>query len=73
MAWATEEAHRYLEMDLQYPDISSRANALYASLKDQKVQTPTDAITKEDPQGTIIRTAEVALDSITMLTITTYS
>jgi AbiV family abortive infection protein len=64
MAWATEEAHRYLEMDLQHPDISSRANALYASLKDQKVQTPTDAITKEDAQG-IIRTAEVALDSIT--------
>ncbi len=64
MAWATEEAHRYLEMDLQHPDISSRANALYASLKDKKVQTPTDAITKEDAQG-IIRTVEVALESIT--------
>jgi len=64
MAWATEEAQRYLHMDLQHPDTSSRANALYASLKDKKVQTPTDAITKEDAQG-IIRTAEVALDSIT--------
>jgi len=64
MAWATEEAQRYLDMDLQHPDISSRANALYVSLKDKKVQTPTDAITKEDAQG-IIRTAEVALDSIT--------
>ena len=64
MAWATEEAQRYLDMDLQHPDITSRANALYASLKDKKVQTPTDAITKEDAQG-IIHTVEVALDSIT--------
>ena len=65
MAWVTEEAQRYLDIDLQHPDISSRANALYSlSIKDKKVQTPTDAITKEDAQG-IIRTAEVALDSIT--------
>ena len=64
MVWATEEARRYLDMDLQHPDLSSRVNALYASLKDKKVQTPTDTITKEDAQG-IIHTVEVALDSIT--------
>jgi AbiV family abortive infection protein len=64
LVWATEEARRYLDIDLQHPDISSRVNALYASLKDKKVQTPADTITKEDAQG-IIHTVEVALDSIT--------
>ena len=63
MAWATEEAQRYLDMDLQHPDTSCRANGLYASLKDKEVQTPTKAITKEDAQG-IIRTVEMVLDSI---------
>jgi len=64
LVWTTEEARRYLDMDLQHPDINSRIKALYASLKDKKVQTPTDTITKEDAQG-IIHTVEVALDSIT--------
>ena len=42
----------------------SSANALYASLKGKTIHNPSDAMTKEDAQG-IIRTVEVALDSIT--------
>ncbi len=64
MVWATEEARRYLDMDSQHPDINSCANALYASLKGKTIHNPSDAMTKEDAQG-IIRTVEVALDSIT--------
>jgi AbiV family abortive infection protein len=69
MAWATDAAQEYLnrwgdgDLDITLPNISSRTDALYVSLRGKVIQRPEDVITENDAKG-IIQTVESALASI---------
>ena len=68
MAWATEDAERYLSadgyfVDLEKPKFTARNDALYVNLKDGAVVVPKEMITREDAEG-IIHTVNVAIHRI---------
>lgn len=69
MAWATNAAQEYLDrwgggdLELELPNVTSRTDALYVSLKGKTVQRPEDVVTENDAKG-VIQTVESALASI---------
>jgi AbiV family abortive infection protein len=72
MAWASEDAKHYLDYDergveVHEPRITRRMNALYVSSDRTTVQSPKDAIGKEQSKS-IIHTVRVAFDQIAVTT-----
>jgi AbiV family abortive infection protein len=73
MAWATEDARRYLDastetcLDVEKPKVASRMDALYVEFDGNTIQSPTDFISSEDAQG-IIHTARTAIHRIVEMT-----
>jgi AbiV family abortive infection protein len=69
MAWATEDAKRYLDepegsyVDVETPTFPDRNDALYVSINDKCVRSPSDVIGSEAARG-IIHTVTVALQRI---------
>ena len=68
MAWATEDARRYLDgpegdyVDVEVPTFSNRMDAMYVSINNGNVKTPADVIDSKAAQG-IIHTVKVALSA----------
>jgi AbiV family abortive infection protein len=66
MAWATDDARRYLAMpeeecmEAQEPTFGNRMDSMYVGVKNGKVFSPTDVIGEEDARS-IIHTTEVAI------------
>ena len=73
MAWATNDASRYLDapdgeyVDVRLPTFVSRNDSMYVSMKDDKIASPSDVISREDAYS-IIHTAKVALQRIYEMT-----
>jgi AbiV family abortive infection protein len=73
MAWATEDARRYLDapegdyVDVEEPTFANRMDAMYVSLNDKKVASPSDVIDAKAARG-IIHTVNVALQRILEVT-----
>jgi AbiV family abortive infection protein len=73
MAWATEEAKRYLDdpdgdyVDVEKPTFANRMDAMYVSINNGKVRTPADVIDSAAAQG-IIHTVKVAFERIFEIT-----
>jgi AbiV family abortive infection protein len=73
MAWATDDARRYLAMpeeeyiEVQEPTFGNRIDSMYVGFKNGKVFSPTDAIGEEDARS-IIHTTEVAMQRIIEVT-----
>ncbi len=69
MAWATEDAKRYLDapegnyVDVEKPTFANRMDAMYVSIKGKKVISPSDVIGSDAARG-IIHTGNVALQRI---------
>jgi AbiV family abortive infection protein len=70
MAWATEDAKRYLDLldggedlEIEKPTFGRRNDGMYVSLTNGKVVSPSDVISRDDARG-IIHTVEVALRRI---------
>ena len=70
MAWATEDAKRYLAMpeeeniSIEQPTFANRMDAMYVGLKGTTVVSPSDVIDR-DYARSIIHTAQVAIQRIT--------
>lgn len=73
MAWATEDAERYLDapegeyVAVEQPRIASRMDALYVGINQGKVTTPSDIIGRDEARG-IIHTGKVAIQRILEVT-----
>ncbi|MGA7640077.1 MAG: AbiV family abortive infection protein [Candidatus Acidiferrales bacterium] len=73
MAWATEDARRYLDgpegdyVDVEVPTFSNRMDAMYVSINNGNVKTPADVIDSKAAQG-IIHTVKVAFERIFEMT-----
>jgi AbiV family abortive infection protein len=73
MAWASEDAKHYLDLDLETyleierPTITGRMNALYVHFEGEKIKGPDDHLT-EDEARAIIHTLRVAIDRIIEMT-----
>jgi AbiV family abortive infection protein len=73
MAWATEDARRYLDdpkgdyVDVEQPTFANRTDAMYVSINNGRVKTPADVIDSKAAQG-IIHTVKVALQRIFEMT-----
>jgi AbiV family abortive infection protein len=73
MAWATEDAKRYLAMPeedyiaIQEPTFVGRMDAMYVGFKGEKVVSPSDVIGR-DAARSIIHTAQVAIQRIIEVT-----
>jgi AbiV family abortive infection protein len=75
MAWATEDAQRYLDapdgvyVDVNEPKVANRMDALYVSVSREggQVVSPSDLIGREEARG-IIHTVNVALHQIYEMT-----
>jgi AbiV family abortive infection protein len=69
MAWATDDAKRYLAMPeeediaIEEPNFANRMDAMYVGLKGAKVVSPSDVIDRESARS-IIHTAQVAMQRI---------
>ena len=73
MAWATEDAKRYLDVDtenyltVEKPKVASRMDALYVGFDGDTIQSPADFISREEAQS-IIHTVRTAIHRITEVT-----
>jgi AbiV family abortive infection protein len=73
MAWATADAKRYLDapdgdyVEVEKPTFADRMDAMYVSIKDQQVISPSDVIGFEAARG-IIHTGKVAVQRIWEMT-----
>jgi AbiV family abortive infection protein len=73
MAWATEDARRYLDapegdyVDVEEPTFVNRMDAMYVSLNNKKVASPSDVIDASAARG-IIHTVNVAFQRILEVT-----
>jgi AbiV family abortive infection protein len=73
MAWASADAERYLDLeletylDIEHPTAAHRMNALYVHFEDGKVKAPKDLIGEEDARA-IIHTLRVAIQKIVGMT-----
>jgi AbiV family abortive infection protein len=73
MAWASEDAARYLDfeqetyLDIVRPTAARRMNALYVHFEAGRVKRPKDLITEADARA-IIHTLRVAIDRIMEMT-----
>jgi AbiV family abortive infection protein len=69
MAWATEDAKRYLDLldgediEIEKPTFAGRSDGMYVNLNNGKVSGPLDVISRDDARG-IIHTVDVALRRI---------
>jgi AbiV family abortive infection protein len=69
MAWATEDAKRYLDgpegdyVDVEVPTFTNRMDAMYVSINNGRVRMPADVIDFKAAQG-IVHTVRVALARI---------
>lgn len=68
MAWATEDARRYLDEDENYadvfrPKVARRMDALYVNFDGNVVQSPENVITHDDAKS-LLHTVNVAFDRI---------
>jgi AbiV family abortive infection protein len=70
MAWATEDANRYLdlledgrELKIEEPIFGNRNAGMYVSMSNGKVTSPSDSISRDDARS-IIHTVDVALRRI---------
>jgi AbiV family abortive infection protein len=70
MAWATEDANRYLdlledgrELEIEEPTFGTRNAGMYVSMTNGKVVSPSDVISRDDARS-IIHTVDVALRRI---------
>jgi AbiV family abortive infection protein len=69
MAWATEDAKRYLDLldgediEIEKPTFAGRMDGMYVNLNNGKVSGPSDVISRDDARG-IIHTVDVALRRI---------
>jgi AbiV family abortive infection protein len=73
MAWATDDARRYLAMpeersiDVQEPTFGNRMDSMYVGFKNGKVLSPADAVGEKDARG-VIHATEVAIQRIIEVT-----
>jgi AbiV family abortive infection protein len=73
MAWATEDARRYLDapegdyVRVENPSFANRMDAMYVSINGQRVIPPSDVIDAEAARG-IIHTGKVAVQRIWEIT-----
>ena len=73
MAWASEDAARYLDfeqetyLDIEHPTAARRMNALYVHFEQGKVKSPKGLIAEADARA-IIHTLRVAIDRIMEMT-----
>ncbi len=73
MAWATNDAKRYLDepdgyyVEVEKPKVANRMDALYVSLNQKKVISPADVVSRDDARG-IIHTGNVAIQRICEMT-----
>ena len=69
MAWASEDAKRYLDpdteryVDIKDPEVTARMKALYVDIEAKEIITPEKAVSKEDSES-IIHTLRVAIERI---------
>ena len=69
MAWATEDAKRYLDapegdyVPVEKPTFANRNDAMYVNIKGQVVVSPSDVISSDAARG-IIHTGKVAIQCI---------
>jgi len=74
MAWASEDAKRYLdlledgrELEIEEPTFGTRNAGMYVSMIDGKVASPSDVISRDDARA-ILHTVDVALRRINEVT-----
>jgi|SRR5271155_3059675 len=73
MAWATDEAERYLDapegsyVDVEAPEVAHRMDAMYVSITGPKVVSPSDVIDEARAKG-IIHTVNVAIQALVVMT-----
>ena len=73
MAWGTNDAKKYLDepdgyyVEVEKPKVANRMDALYVSINQETVISPSDVVSRDDARG-IIHTGNVAIQRICEMT-----